>query len=381
MKKGIWIAAAVFVVLVAIPMYVRYLSKESAKGQLDALKETIVANTQRTQNPPTIADHARPEKTDSKAQPILNVIEIQIRKTTPSAGGRHVNVDLLARNTSTESLNHVSVRVEFEDENGILLGSAEQMFSYLDGGAEQTETTIALNVDISKIEKWSARLSGVVNNQGLRDDRKWRLSVVDPSKAQSKPETTLPAPVAKTAAQIKEEERATQAEIRKEATRQAMVNGLTTFELKDGRDIRALSYSEVAGGSDYLIKQPTGIFITVAKSDVVGIKAGAAVETRAATAEVLPVPAVLQEQFIQKQLDEGFLSAIEASGASINVTVTRKFTDLPYAEKRGVLMGVWNKRFQSADRGAIVLLKNNARFAEFSPSGGLVMDEERKKAK
>jgi hypothetical protein len=103
-------------------------------------------------------------------QPVIPKSVLEVKLLRSRQQGKHVYFDVGIKNTAKDTLNHVTVRIEFFDASDKFIGSTEPMFSFLQGGAEQSKESIALNVDASKIDTWRARLSGAVNFSGLRDD-------------------------------------------------------------------------------------------------------------------------------------------------------------------------------------------------------------------
>ena len=105
----------------------------------------------------------------------LEIKALKIYQTSKS----HAAMDIRFTNSSSNNIQHWSVNVEVYDSKGKYLARGEGMVSHIASGQSKVQEILLLDTKASQISQWEASLGGVVGSSGLREDTKYKLTIVE----------------------------------------------------------------------------------------------------------------------------------------------------------------------------------------------------------
>jgi len=103
----------------------------------------------------------------------LGIAALKVYQTSRS----HAAIDMRFINSSPNDIQHWSLNVEVYDNAGAYLARGEGMVSHLNAGQSKVEAILLLDTQVSRIDRWTATLGGIVGYSGLREDKKYELRV------------------------------------------------------------------------------------------------------------------------------------------------------------------------------------------------------------
>ena len=116
-----------------------------------------------------------PAAPPTKVEP-PQTVHVQVVRVYQSSQS-HTAVDVRVSNDSDEFLQHCSLTIELLTPGGDYLGKGEVMVSNLRPGETKTDDAVVLDVQASTVGKYMVQLSGVVDDRGLRADKRFDLEL------------------------------------------------------------------------------------------------------------------------------------------------------------------------------------------------------------